>query len=106
MSKKGKWLRAFVVVCCLSFAAFAKNDKCHPKKDCVQVPEGGYAAVYLLGGWTHLRRSHVGQVQIGEAYARLSLIIHDEQLAATGISALSGAPVPKAAAPILSLIPH
>ena len=52
MSKieKGKWLRVLFVVCCLSCAAFAKNDKCHPKKDCVvQVPEGGYAAVYLLG---------------------------------------------------------
>ena len=49
MSKIGKWLRVLIVVCCLSCAAFAKNDKCHPKKDCVQVPEGGYAAVYLLG---------------------------------------------------------
>ena len=51
MSKiaKGKWLRTLVVVCCLSCVAFAKNDKCQPKKNCVQVPEGGYAAVYLLG---------------------------------------------------------
>ena len=63
MSKieKGKWFRTFVVVCCLSCAAFAKKDidddkdndkdkdKCHPTKNCVQVPESGSAAIYLLG---------------------------------------------------------
>jgi hypothetical protein len=48
-NSKGKWLPAFVVVCCLSSAAFAKSGKCEPRKNCVQVPDGGSAAVYLLG---------------------------------------------------------
>jgi len=49
---KKKWWLAAVVICCLSPAAFARDRICdkHPelcsKKS---LPEGGSAAIYLLG---------------------------------------------------------
>jgi hypothetical protein len=55
MSKsKGKWWLAIIVVCCLAPGAFAKpkpcdNDRDDPKSCSQSVPEGGSAAVYLLG---------------------------------------------------------
>jgi hypothetical protein len=56
MSKlKNKWWLGIIVVFCLVPAAFADRDKCDPHdrgqdKHCQQqVPEGGSAAIYLLG---------------------------------------------------------
>ena len=56
MSKsQGKWWLVIVVVCCLVPGAFAKRDQgCNARdrgrnEHCQQVPEGGSAAVYLLG---------------------------------------------------------
>ena len=54
---KGKWWLAIVVVCCLAPGAFAKpkpvqpcdHDRDDPKSCRQSVPEGGSAAVYLLG---------------------------------------------------------
>jgi hypothetical protein len=52
-NRKSKWWLGIIVVCCLVPAAFA--DKCDPHdrgqdKHCThQVPEGGSAAIYLLG---------------------------------------------------------
>lgn len=50
---KSKWWLALIAICCLAPAAFA--DECSPhdkdqNKHCPQqVPEGGSAAVYMLG---------------------------------------------------------
>jgi hypothetical protein len=64
-NSKRKWWLAIVVVCCLSSATFADQDrggdrgrdpdrgKCDPRyQNCQhqqQVPEGGSPAIYLLG---------------------------------------------------------
>jgi hypothetical protein len=51
--KNGKWLLAVVALCCLAPAAFADGHHrrgCDPcDRNCQQVPEGGSAALYLLG---------------------------------------------------------
>jgi hypothetical protein len=49
-----KWLLAGVVLLCMAPASFAikphkDKDKCRPGVNCQQVPEGGSAAIYLLG---------------------------------------------------------
>jgi hypothetical protein len=46
---KTMWWPTVVVFCCLASTAFAAPKKCVPKKDCVQVPEGGSAVVYIVG---------------------------------------------------------
>lgn len=56
-NSNAKWLLAAVVaVCCLAPAAVADRDrgrggdKCDPRwQKCVQAPEGGSTAIYLLG---------------------------------------------------------
>ena len=61
-NKNGKWWLAVVIVCCLSPAAFAdwgnghdvfrapeRGCDPHSRERCQQVPEGGSAAIYLLG---------------------------------------------------------
>jgi hypothetical protein len=56
-NRGGKWWLAIVVICCLAPAAFADIDHdrdrhhgCGPhQKNCQQVPEGGSAAIYLVG---------------------------------------------------------
>jgi hypothetical protein len=67
-NKNGKWWLAVVIACCLAPAAFANpgrdhdelrypergcnpqsRARCQPAQPAVQVPEGGSAAVYLLG---------------------------------------------------------
>jgi hypothetical protein len=50
-----KCLLAAVVLLCMAPASFAskpykdKDGKCRPGVNCQQVPEGGSAAIYLLG---------------------------------------------------------
>jgi hypothetical protein len=49
-----KCLLAVVVLLCMAPASFANKpykdkDKCRPGVNCRQVPEGGSAAIYLLG---------------------------------------------------------
>lgn len=51
-NRKGKWLLAVAVLCCLTPAALADRGRdrgCEPRKRCQQVPEGGSGAIYLLG---------------------------------------------------------
>jgi hypothetical protein len=50
-NRKAKWWLAAVAICCLAPAAFADRDECDWKhnKRCRHVPEGGSAAIYLLG---------------------------------------------------------
>src|SRR5208337_2383952 len=45
-NSKGKWLLAVVALRCLAPAAFAQ---CPASARCVSAPEGGSAAIYLLG---------------------------------------------------------
>ena len=52
---QGKWWLAVIVMCCLAPSAFAGRDHgCDPhsrgRDRCQQVPEGGSAAIFLLGG--------------------------------------------------------
>jgi hypothetical protein len=54
--KKGKFWLAVVALCCLSPAAFARHHDPPPPPPChgrncnpMAVPEGGSAAIYLLG---------------------------------------------------------
>ena len=52
-NRNGKWWLA-VALCCLAPMAFAdrgRNQLCdpHSRKACQQAPEGGSAAIYLLG---------------------------------------------------------
>ncbi len=55
ISLSRKCLLAVVVLLCMAPASFAnkpykhKDDKCRPGVNCQQVPEGGSAAIYLLG---------------------------------------------------------
>ena len=49
-----KCLLAVVALLCMAPASFANKphkdkDKCRPGVNCQQVPEGGSAAIYLLG---------------------------------------------------------
>jgi hypothetical protein len=51
---KGKWWLTAIVICCLAPGAFADHGHrggCDDKRsrDCRQVPEGGSAAIYVLG---------------------------------------------------------
>jgi hypothetical protein len=55
-NKNGKWWLAVVVLCCLSPVAFARHHDPQPPRPChgrdcrwTAVPEGGSAAIYLLG---------------------------------------------------------
>jgi hypothetical protein len=50
-NRKTKWWLVAVAICCLAPAAFADRDRCDWKhsKHCQHVPEGGSAAIYLLG---------------------------------------------------------
>jgi hypothetical protein len=53
----GKWWLAIVVMCCLAPAAFADRDRDRDRRcerdprrgNCLAVPEGGSAAIYLIG---------------------------------------------------------
>ena len=54
-NRGGKWWLAIVVICCLAPAAFANRDRDRHQRcewyqsNCQQVPEGGSAAIYLIG---------------------------------------------------------
>ena len=50
---RGKWWLTAIVACCLAPGTFADRDRCNPHdKNCQhqqQIPEGGSAAMYLVG---------------------------------------------------------
>ena len=51
-TSKRKWWLAAIMICCLAPAALADRGRgrgCDPRSRCQQVPEGGSAAIYLLG---------------------------------------------------------
>ena len=53
-NSKSKWWLAAIMLCCLAPAALAgqgrgRDHGCDPRSRCQQVPEGGSAAIYLLG---------------------------------------------------------
>jgi hypothetical protein len=62
-----KCLLGVVALLCMAPASFANKpnkdkDKCRPGVNCQQLPEGGSAAIYLLGGWDHMLRGDAHSV--------------------------------------------
>jgi hypothetical protein len=50
--KNAKWWLAAILIACIAPTALADKDhkRCEPhSKNCKQVPEGGSAAIYVLG---------------------------------------------------------